>query len=243
MAERSIASSEFGKAMQFIEQGLSIDPDHVELLTLEAAAKKGLAALAANQKTQDAENLQQSVEMEEAGRYYAQASHVHDILLANIEVYGSNSALAGATPANIGLGLQYIDRCLDLFPDNPTFLTLKGLLLYDGLGNKDAALPFLEKAAELAPRDITIQNNLQNAKSSSCFIATAAYGTPFAAEVDILRQWRDDTLLPSFVGRCLVHLYYRTSPPLARVIEPRPTLRWIVRCLLAPIVRLIVWRR
>ena len=73
MAERSIAGSEFGKAMQLIEQGLSIDPDHVQLLALETAAKKGLASLAANQEAQDTEELQQSAELVEAQQYYMQA--------------------------------------------------------------------------------------------------------------------------------------------------------------------------
>jgi len=145
-------------------------------------------------------------------------------LQANIEVHGSNSMLAGATPANIDLGLQYINRCLELFPENAVYLNMKALLLWEGHGHKDAALPLLEKAARLAPRDIDIQNNLQRAKSS-CFIATAAYGTPFAEEVDVLRLWRDETLLKSSVGRKLVGLYYRTSPPLARLIESRPALK------------------
>ena len=32
--------------------------------------------------------------------------------------------------------------------------------------------------------------------SSGCFIATAAYGTPFATEIDIFRKWRDDGVTP-----------------------------------------------
>ena len=46
MAERAIVNAEYGKAMQFIEQGLAIDPHDSELLSLETKAREGLAALA-----------------------------------------------------------------------------------------------------------------------------------------------------------------------------------------------------
>lgn len=51
--------------------------------------------------------------------------------------------------------------------------------------------------------------------SSGCFIATAAYGTPQAKEIDQLRDFRDTVLLQSTVGTLFVKLYYRLSPPVA----------------------------
>lgn len=69
-----------------------------------------------------------------------------------------------------------------------------------------------------------------------CFIATAAFGTPMAPELDLLRKFRDEQLLTNPSGRALIQAYYRTAPPVARFIEDKPALRWAVRQALKPIL-------
>ncbi|MCD6568170.1 MAG: hypothetical protein J7K94_05515 [Dehalococcoidia bacterium] len=64
---------------------------------------------------------------------------------------------------------------------------------------------------------------------SPCFIATAAYGTPTAEEIDILREFRDDVLLPSRTGAAFVAFYYSVSPPVADFISRHEILRAVVR--------------
>jgi len=71
---------------------------------------------------------------------------------------------------------------------------------------------------------------------SWCFIATAAYGTPMAGEIEILREFRDEYLLTNVVGQSLVGLYYRFSPPIAEFITEHPSLKPIVRAGLVPAV-------
>jgi uncharacterized repeat protein (TIGR02543 family) len=69
-----------------------------------------------------------------------------------------------------------------------------------------------------------------------CFIATAAYGTPMAEEIQVLREFRDEYLLTNPVGKGLVDLYYRGSPPVAEFITEHPGLKPIVRAGLVPAV-------
>lgn len=237
MAERAITNAEFGKAMQFVEQGLTIAPHHAELLSLEIKVRDGLSSLSENHLTQTSEELKQIENLGEAEQYHLQAQFILSELQANKKFYGSNSALTGATPANVDLALQYIDRSLELFPDNPVYLNLKALLLWEGKGAKETAATLFEKAAALNPRDINIQNNLNAIKSSGCFIATAAFGTPFALEVDVLRTWRDQRLLKSSLGRRFVAFYYRMSPPVANLIATRPVVKCVIRWLLSPLVK------
>jgi hypothetical protein len=69
-----------------------------------------------------------------------------------------------------------------------------------------------------------------------CFIATAAYGTPMAGEVQVLREFRDKCLLTNPPGRAFVDFYYRVSPPIAEFITEHPSLKPVVRAGLVPVV-------
>ncbi len=71
-----------------------------------------------------------------------------------------------------------------------------------------------------------------------CFVATAAWGTPLASEIDALRRFRDRHLLDSGAGRSLVALYNVVGPALADVIRKDDALRARTRRLLAPAVNL-----
>jgi len=73
-----------------------------------------------------------------------------------------------------------------------------------------------------------------------CFIATAAYGTDTAKELDILREFRDTVLLRNSLGVKFVSLYYKISPPIARFISQHEALRTVVRVgFVDPIVKIL----
>jgi len=75
-----------------------------------------------------------------------------------------------------------------------------------------------------------------------CFIATAAYGTETAAELDILRDFRDQVLLKNTLGLGFVEAYYKLSPPIADFIAKNDFLRAIVRdVFIDPLVNLLQW--
>jgi hypothetical protein len=69
-----------------------------------------------------------------------------------------------------------------------------------------------------------------------CFIATAAFGTPWEKHVRILRLFRDRFLLTNAAGRAFVKFYYKVSPPVADRISQNEGLRFITRCSLMPLV-------
>ncbi len=71
--------------------------------------------------------------------------------------------------------------------------------------------------------------------SSYCFIATAAFGSADALQVQVLREFRDRYLLTNRPGRGFVTAYYRHSPRLAAAIEGRPALRMITGAALLPV--------
>lgn len=71
---------------------------------------------------------------------------------------------------------------------------------------------------------------------SPCFIATAAYGSPMAEEIGVLRAFRDKYMLTNPVGQALVGLYYRNSPPVAQFITEHQSLKPLVRGALLPAV-------
>ncbi|MFP6581410.1 MAG: CFI-box-CTERM domain-containing protein [Candidatus Hydrogenedentota bacterium] len=74
---------------------------------------------------------------------------------------------------------------------------------------------------------------------SVCFIATAAYGTPLAGEITVLREFRDARLLNNGVGTAFVDTYYRLSPPLAGIVSRYPAVANLVRTALAPLIAII----
>ena len=90
----------------------------------------------------------------------------------------------------------------------------------------------------LSPEQPLIEIVVTASKKTGCFIATAAYGTPFAEDINVLRDFRDSKLMKSRAGRDFVELYYEASPPIADKIASRPWLKSLVRNLLKPIVEI-----
>lgn len=68
-------------------------------------------------------------------------------------------------------------------------------------------------------------NFKQKIHQSGCFIATAIYGSESAAEVLLLREFRDKFLQSSAFGRSFVSEYYRIAPRIASLITALPLLK------------------
>ena len=72
----------------------------------------------------------------------------------------------------------------------------------------------------------------------TCFIATAAYGTPMAEEINTLRQVRDTYMMNNVAGSTFVDSYYRVAPFIADKVADSPALAAVVRALLTPFILL-----
>lgn len=72
-----------------------------------------------------------------------------------------------------------------------------------------------------------------------CFLATAVF-EPYDLELRIFRQFRDEHLRNKFLGRRLIWFYYKTSPPLARLIKDRPILKQFLRPFLKKLSSLLI---
>lgn len=69
-----------------------------------------------------------------------------------------------------------------------------------------------------------------------CFIATAAFGSGMAPQVELLRKFRNQFLLSNLWGRSFVRFYYKYSPPLAQFISEHEVLQSAVRFSLWPLI-------
>jgi len=67
-----------------------------------------------------------------------------------------------------------------------------------------------------------------------CFIATAAYGSDFAWQARVFKEFRDRRLMTCPAGRTAVRLYYKVSPSIAAFISGHPVLRFATRLFLTP---------
>jgi hypothetical protein len=70
----------------------------------------------------------------------------------------------------------------------------------------------------------------------ACFVATAAYGSRMAGDVQMLRHFRDTMLRGSVLGELAVETYYTFGPPVAGVVGESDLLRALARGVLSPIV-------
>lgn len=102
---------------------------------------------------------------------------------------------------------------------------------YKAVGQKGKAKEVFEAGLRANPSNESLKQELKGS-SGGCFIATAAFDSPLAPEVQYLQRFRDDVLLASPAGRAFVGTYYRLSPPVANVIARSKWMKAAVRQLL-----------
>jgi len=76
------------------------------------------------------------------------------------------------------------------------------------------------------------EDSQKDFKDVRCFIATAAYGSPYHSYVEDFRWFRSTYLLKTSLGKRLVSFYYKNSPRFADIIADSPALKSVARGIL-----------
>jgi hypothetical protein len=76
-------------------------------------------------------------------------------------------------------------------------------------------------------------------RMAGCFVATAVYESENAAEVCLLRRFRDEVLLRNGFGRFATNCYYWVGPYLAWLVIRTPFLKRMSKTLLDRLIQLL----
>lgn len=113
----------------------------------------------------------------------------------------------------------------------------------EAITNLEAAVNYLTVDDPLGMEAAKELERLKTEKKGMCFIATAVYGSPFADEVVILQEFRDNILTKSIPGALFVNGYYLFSPFIAQIITKSKILKEIVRMtIVSPLVKAVKYK-
>jgi len=74
---------------------------------------------------------------------------------------------------------------------------------------------------------------------SGCYIATMAYGYYDHPQVMLLRQFRDDVLNTSVLGKWFIKIYYHYSPKLVEKLQDNKQVNIFIRSILNQFIKII----
>lgn len=94
---------------------------------------------------------------------------------------------------------------------------------------------------ETASFAIIVGNDSQ--PKNGCLIATAAFGSELAPQVQFLREFRDNTIMSTSIGSSFINafntIYYSFSPTIADVERDNPILQEFVRVSVTPLLGIL----
>ena len=96
------------------------------------------------------------------------------------------------------------------------------------------------QAQEMDSDDTEVVDTTENEEGGGCLIATAAYGTELAPQVQFLREIRDGKVMSTESGASFMtgfnQLYYSFSPTIADMERENPLFQEMVRAFITPMI-------
>jgi hypothetical protein len=96
---------------------------------------------------------------------------------------------------------------------------------------------------ETAEFSLTIGSAQSSQPKSGCLIATAAFGSELAPQVQFLREYRDNTIMTTVAGSSFLNafntIYYSFSPTVADTERTHPLLQETVRAGIVPLLGIL----
>jgi hypothetical protein len=86
---------------------------------------------------------------------------------------------------------------------------------------------------------LRLQSSSSSTSSGGCYIATMVYGDYNHPQVLLLREFRDEKLLNTLLGRAFVSFYYATSPHLVKLLQNATHINRMIRKILDSLIRRI----
>ena len=92
------------------------------------------------------------------------------------------------------------------------------------------------------PADSRRDKSGESKKKGGCFVATAAFGSPLAAEIGVLRHLRDRHLRSHAAGALVVRWYERVGPGIASIVARSAFARSAARAAIRVVCRAVELR-
>jgi len=167
-----------------------------------------------------------------------QASRVDlTVSVSPVGPFVSNVSLTGAfSPSDPGLTVTFSPSTLSLLPNGGTAqATMEIIAQRTTPGRTYQLVVTASSSSPSRSHQVTL-----SVRVSPCLIATATFGSELAPEVQFLRDFRDQQVLPTFAGFTFMGLfnswYYSFSPNIANYESGHTLSREVMRVLLYPLI-------
>ena len=120
---------------------------------------------------------------------------------------------------------------------------LIGKLPHQSAGEAPEQKEAIEEGIEKVEEETTDESSQPAMPKGSCLIATAAFGSELAPQVQFLREFRDDTILATTSGASFMSVfnavYYSFSPYVADAERQNPVLQETIKTALYPLLGIL----